>query len=183
MITKWQIKDKELINDLRLFKVLKHRSYHPHKDMHHDFIVLDTNDWVNIIPLTQKNDVVLIRQYRAGTENITLEIPGGVVEKTETPHEAGLRELTEETGYVASDWVDLGYVHPNPAIQNNRCHFILALNCEKKMETNFDSTEEIETEIVPLIKIPELIISNQLTHSLVDCAFQRLFFKHPEYLR
>lgn len=182
MVKKWQVQHKELIKDMRLFKIIKHQSYHLDKNMNFDFIILDTNDWVNIIPLTPDNQVIAIKQYRAGVEDIVLEIPGGVVEKSEDPAQAGLRELTEETGYVSTEWETLGYAHPNPAIQNNRCHFILAKNCELKEKTNFDPSEDIETELVPLIEIPNLITTNKLTHSLVQCAFQRLFMKYPELL-
>jgi len=182
MVLKWQIQNKELINDLRLFKILKNQSYHPQKNLTHNFIVLDSNDWVNVIPITKDNKVALIKQYRAGTEDITLEIPGGVVEKSENFTEAGIRELKEETGLITTEWETLGFVHPNPAIQNNKCHFILAKNCEQTGQTNFDNVEDIEIEIFDLKEIPNLIQSHQITHALVQCAFYKLFQLYPKYL-
>lgn len=182
MLKKWQIKSKEILHDLKLFKITKQHSYNHKKDMEFSFVVLDSNDWVNAIPLTHDNQVVLIRQYRAGTHSITYEIPGGVIEPGEHPLHAGLRETTEETGYVSTHSESLGHVHPNPAIQNNKCHIILATGCEKTQETCFDSVEDIETELVPVQSIPQMIQNQHITHSLVICAFQKLFMKHPHLL-
>ncbi len=84
---------------------------------------------MNVIALTDREDVVLIRQYRHGIGEVTLEIPGGLMDADE-PLAAAKRELLEETGYRAEEWIDLGYVHPNPAIQNNRCYTFLALGAK-----------------------------------------------------
>ena len=85
-------------------------------------MVLDCPDWVNIIPLTDDGQVVLIRQFRHGTQSVTLEVPGGVVEADESPEAAAVRELAEETGYVPERVKSLGFVSPNPAIQGNRSY-------------------------------------------------------------
>lgn len=183
VVSKWKIQQKELINDLRLFKVLKQKSYHTQKRASHDFLVLNTRDWCNIVALTPGKNVVLIRQYRAGIDDIALELPGGVVELNEDPMDAALRELTEETGFVAKSSEYLGFAHPNPAIQNNRCHFILAFDCEKTAPTCFDPSEDIESEVVSLKKIPEFLTTHQITHSLVISAFHRLLLKYPELFK
>ena len=57
----------------------------PRTGKSHDFYVLESSDWVNVIPLTPENEVVFIRQYRHGTREMTLEIPGGVIEPGDTP--------------------------------------------------------------------------------------------------
>ncbi|MCU0586279.1 MAG: NUDIX hydrolase [Desulfobacterales bacterium] len=81
-----------------------------------------------MIPLTPGREVVLIRQYRHGTREVTLEIPGGILEAGDTPSAAARRELGEETGYAAAEMISLGCVHPNPAFLENRCHTFLARN-------------------------------------------------------
>jgi 8-oxo-dGTP pyrophosphatase MutT (NUDIX family) len=127
---------------------------------------------------------VLIRQYRSGTDDIMLEIPGGVVDSTDTdPVATGIRELAEETGYTGENAELIGWVNPNPAIQGNKCFFILIHNCAKTTETNFDACEEIETTLVDLEEVPKLLRSQKISHALVHCAFQYLFFSNPLLIR
>ncbi len=141
----------------------------------HEFHVLEAGPWVNVIPLTPNERVVLIRQFRHGIRDMTLEIPGGMVEHGMSPLQAGKQELIEETGCTAERWTDLGWVHPNPAILTNRCHTFLArdLACDESQE--LDETEEIEILNVPLDEIPTLIREGKITHALVVVAFYRLF--------
>jgi len=76
--------------------------------MKHDFYILESRDWINIIPLTDDHQVVMIRQYRHGSREVTLEIPGGLVDPGDTPKKAAVRELLEETGYQAKKWIKSG---------------------------------------------------------------------------
>jgi ADP-ribose pyrophosphatase len=139
----------------------------------HQALVLHSPDWVNVIPLLADGGVVLVRQWRYGIEESTLEIPGGVVEN-ESSREAAERELLEETGYRAREWRLLGSVTPNPAILSNRCATWLATDLERVGEATGDGEEELEVEIVSLDHIPELIRSGAVHHALVIAAFQLL---------
>ena len=143
----------------------------PHTGKEHDFYVIDSPDWVNIIPVTQDLEVVMVKQFRHGTKEITLEIPGGMVEKEDSLEQAASRELLEETGYQAREMRLLGVVHPNPAILTNRCSTYLALNLEKVNDGDGDETEDIEVSLVPLKEIPTLIENGTITNSLVIAAF------------
>ena len=168
----WQRIDSETVYSCRIFSLQKNRSRSPRTNKEHDFFVLDSGDWVNIIPVTADDRVVLIRQYRHGTEDFTLEIPGGMVDQEDpSPLYAARREMQEESGYDSEDIIPLGAIHPNPAIQGNRCHSFLARNVEKRFEPNFDTTEETEVTLAPLADIPDLIRQGQITHALVVVAF------------
>ncbi len=177
-IEKWELINSKHLGNFKIFSVYHERSRSPRTGKVHSFYVLDSLDWVNIIPITPKRDVVLIRQYRHGTKEITFEIPGGIIEKGEDPQREALRELKEETGYEPQKVVSLGYVHPNPAFLNNRCFTFLALDVELKGGQDLDEKEDIEVVLKPLTTIPKLIKEGVITHSLVLCAFYRLFMEY-----
>lgn len=155
----------------------------PRTDRAHRFYILESADWVNVIPVTPENQVVLIRQYRHGLREVTLEIPGGILEEGDSPEEAAGRELLEETGYRASDMIPLGSVHPNPAFLDNRCHTFLARDVYCADRQRQDDKEDIEVLLRPLDDIPGLIRGGEISHSLVLVAFYRYFMEHLSGLR
>ncbi len=179
-IKPWEIISRKWDDGYRIFRLRTDRALSPRTGHDHNFYVLETSDWVNVIPLTDENEVVLVRQYRHGTGEITLEIPGGLVEGDASPENAAWRELREETGCSGRDLVNLGSVHPNPAIQNNRCHSFLARGVFPAGGLNQDPKEDIEVIVRPLSEIPLLILNGTITHSLVLAAFYRLFMEHGE---
>lgn len=131
-------------------------------------------DWVTIVPITKDRQVVLVRQLRFGTGTYTLETPGGIRHGAEGPEAAARRELLEETGYEAAEIVPLGAVHPNPALQANRCHVFLAKEARRVGPPRPDPEEEIEVVLVPFEEIPRLISDGAITHCLVLAAFYLL---------
>ena len=144
--------------------------------------MLECPEWVNIIPVTADNQVVFIRQFRAGIRAHTLEIPGGMADPTDAaPLEAARREMLEETGYDSDEIRFLGKIHPNPAIQNNFCHSFLASGAHRADQPKLDSLEEVETVLVPLDRVPELISSGEISHALVVTAFTFLFGLGKEF--
>jgi len=171
-IQPWQRLDSETLYTCRIFSLRKDRNRSPRDGREHDFFVLDSGDWVNIVPVTSDDEVVLIHQYRHGIDDITLEIPGGMVDPHDlSPLHAARREMQEETGYDSDDIIPLGSIHPNPAIQGNRCHTFLARNVEKRFEPHFDTTEEAEVLLVPAAQLSELVQQGKITHALVVTAF------------
>jgi ADP-ribose pyrophosphatase len=174
----WPIVSTHLERAFRIFRLRTDRARSPLTGAEHDFVVLESPAWVNVIPLTAAEEVVLIRQYRHGIKEVTLEIPGGLVEATDTPLGAAKRELLEETGFRGKTWVDLGYVHPNPAIQDNRCHTFLALGVTPAGPQSLDEKEDIEVLLRPLVEIPRLIREGEITHALVVAAFWRFFMEY-----
>lgn len=158
----------------RILDVMTRQHRHPHTGAVRDFVVIDSTDWVNVVALTPDDRVVLVRQFRYGTETVTLEIPGGMVDPGEDALEAGKRELQEETGYVADTWVKLGVVEPNPAIQTNHCWTYLALNARFVGALAHDSNEVIEVDTAPLVSIPGLVSGGEIQHALVVSAFFHL---------
>ncbi|MCC6220010.1 MAG: NUDIX hydrolase [Deltaproteobacteria bacterium] len=171
MLKPWKKISSKLLNQTRVFSLYSERSCSPDGSHEDDFFYLECPSWVNVIPLTDNGEVVLIRQYRHGTKTIELEIPGGIVDCGEDPEATAVRELKEETGYVSSHIESLGFTHANPAIQTNRCYSYLATGCKLNDKQNLDPAEDIAVELVPLASIPTLLRTQQITHSLVVCAF------------
>ena len=181
-IKPWRLISSRKNESYRVFKLRTDRARSPRTDEEHDFYILESKDWVNVIPITPQNEVVMISQFRHGIREITLEIPGGIVERSDSPEEAAQRELREETGYKGSEMILLGHVHPNPAILNNKCYTFLAKNVMQAGEQDQDEKEDIEVLLTPLDNIPALIREGEITHSLVLAAFYRFYMEYlPEH--
>jgi ADP-ribose pyrophosphatase len=180
-ITGWERVETAPVADCRVFRVRRDISLDPRKGTTHDFFVIDAPDWINVIPVTTDGRVILIEQYRHGTAEITLEIPGGMVDEGESPSTAAARELLEETGYEAERLELLGRTRPNPAIQNNSLHIYLARNCRLIETPRFDGVEHIGIRFVSFAEVPELIASGAIDHALVVAAFYYLFASQGEF--
>lgn len=154
-------------------KVLELRSVryvHPVRGTQKDFVVAHAPDWVNVVALTPDGRIVLVNQFRFGANALSLEIPGGVIEKGEEPLAAGLRELLEETGYGGGSARLLGSVRPNPAIMDNRCHFVLVEGAVPTGPMNWDPDEEIEVSTAPAGDVLAWARSGRISHSLSVAA-------------
>ena len=167
----WQILESEEIADCRVFKVRKDLSKNESNGNTSSFFVVENPDWVNIVALTKNREVVLIEQFRHGTENVILEIPGGLIDEGEKPEIAARRELTEETGFEPQEMIYLGKSYPNPAIQSNTIYHYLALDCEKTGTENFDEHESISTKLFPIEEVPRLVEEGKITHALAVTGF------------
>jgi 8-oxo-dGTP pyrophosphatase MutT (NUDIX family) len=177
---RWQRLGTAVHSTTRVFEVKTARYRHPARQTERDFFVIDAPDWVNVVALTPDRRLVLVRQFRFGIDTFSLEIPGGVMERGEEPVAAALRELREETGCTGTRARVLGSVHPNPAIQNNRCHLVLVEEARRTVELEWDHDEEIETVLLPVDEVYALARSGGITHALVLDA---LLLFAPEWER
>lgn len=136
-----------------------------------DFFSLPFVDWVHIVPVFSDGRVLMIEMYRFGTECSSLEFPGGQFDPGDSPEEAAYRELLEETGYSAESLEYLGWSHPNPAIQANKCHFFKAENIKLVAKQDLEPAEDISIRIVAPEELSLIVKKGEIIHSLALTAY------------
>lgn len=167
----WKKTGSKQLGDFRIFKLRSDTFISPRTEKEHDFFVLESVNWVNIIALTPDQKLVMVEQYRFGSNTVELEIPGGMMDPDETdPVATAVRELREETGYEGEKPRILGRIHANPAILNNVCYTILIENCRLKHEVDFDQGEDLATRLLPVAEVTRLVAEEKIGHSLVVVA-------------
>jgi ADP-ribose pyrophosphatase len=180
MIKKWKLLSSTIDRDYRVFKVRVDQAVSPRTAGVGEFYAIESNHWVNVVAITPDQNVVMIRQYRHGSRRVTLEIPGGLVEEAD-PGDAAERELLEETGYSGKNRKLVGSTNPNPAIFSNLCYTYLVSDVTKTAALSLDVDEDIDVELIPLVKIPGLIADGTIDHALVIVAFHFYFQQNGLY--
>lgn len=166
-LPRWEKGASRSLAETRIFDVRGVEFRHPVRGTEREFVVIHAPDWVNVIALTPDGRLVMVNQFRYGTDAFSWEIPGGVIDQGEDPVAAGVRELQEETGYVGKSARLLGSVNPNPAILNNRCHLVLVEGAVRGANQEWDADEEIEVATMPVAEVYDWAASGRITHSLV----------------
>ena len=173
-IRAWETLQTERVVDTPIFEVGRARRRHPGRGQEADFWTVAPPDWVNVIALTPARQVVLVRQYRHGTDAITLEIPGGGRDPGESFEEAARRELREETGYVCEGFEEIGQIAVNPAFMTNRCATLLGHGARLVAEQDFDEHEELAVELYGVEAFLGMIDDGTIDHGIVVAAAYHL---------
>jgi len=171
MIKPWSKLGSKQLGDFHIFTIRSDRRRSPRTGSEHDFFVIDCTNWVNVIAVTPARELVMIEQFRHGSETVELEIPGGMIDPEDSdPLDAGTRELREETGYTGAPARIIGSIFPNPAIMSNTCYTVLVENCQLTQAVEFDHAEDLITRLMPVAELPGLVASGTIRHSLVAVA-------------
>jgi ADP-ribose pyrophosphatase len=168
--SRWVRESERTLVSTRVLDLRSEHFRHPVRGTEKDFVIIHAPDWVNVVAVTKESRIILVRQFRFGINTLSLEIPGGVIEKGEDPVAAGLRELSEETGFGGGRARLLGSVNPNPAIQDNRCHFVLVEDAVPTDPMKWDDDEEIQVSTASVAETLALARSGGITHSLSVAA-------------
>lgn len=132
----------------------------------HPYYVIEFPHWANVVALTPAREIVLIRQYRHAYGKVILELPGGTLDEGEPPAKGVQRELLEETGFTASEFIETARVSANPTNHSNLSVSFLALNARKVSEQQLDASEDIEVVVTPLEEVKQLMKRNQLPQAM-----------------
>jgi 8-oxo-dGTP pyrophosphatase MutT (NUDIX family) len=174
MIEPWPQIGSRPLGDFGVFTLRADRKVSPRTRQEDDFYVIDCVDWVNVVALTPEREVIMVEQFRHGTDTVELEIPGGMIDPGDgSPEAAAVRELREETGYEGENARRIGAVFPNPAIMTNTCFTVLVENCRLRHKVELDGAEDLETRLVPVAELPQLVAAGSIRHSLVVVALYR----------
>jgi ADP-ribose pyrophosphatase len=182
VLKKWNLLNIDEKGRGKIFRHESRRYASPNGSKVGDFDVLHFSSWVNVIALTSEKKMLLISQFRAGTEEVTLELPGGAMDPGEQTLVAAQRELAEETGYQSDDWEPLTRVTANPAFMSNDCTTYLARGAQKMGGQNLDPLEEIEIHEFSIEQVWQMLQSGRIHHSLIVAALMT-FFATKEELR
>ncbi len=162
----WEIVAREPVADCEVFRVEQLRARSPHDARTYDRFVLRVPDWVNVVALTEDGDVILVEQYRFGAGIVSLEFPAGILEPGEDPAAGARRELHEETGYEPAEVRLVGSVFPDPALQDNQLHAVLARGCRKIGSAHQDEGEDVQLRLVSVAELRELVRDGGIRHAL-----------------
>jgi len=166
----WKHVGETISLETPVFRVITRRMQSPDNKIVDDFYILDAPDWVNVVAVTDRQEFILVNQYRFGTGKLSLEVAGGVVDKGETHRQAAERELLEETGYKASKWRQLGVLAPNPALNTNSCGIWLASGCTYVGDGGHDHSEFIRVELLTKPDLMDAIKHGMIHHALAVAA-------------
>lgn len=169
----WRILVSEHMLDCRVFSVERTKSQSPIDACVHEFYRLRCVDWAQIVPVTDDDEIVMVRQYRHGSDELSLEIPAGLIDAGETPAEAAQRECLEETGYAANELEPLGVLRPNPALFVNRLHAFATYGVKPSATIANTATEQTEVELVPIDQLAGLMLQGEIDHALDTAVLWR----------
>jgi 8-oxo-dGTP pyrophosphatase MutT (NUDIX family) len=175
MEKQWEVVRSEQGPNLVLFQARYDWVRNPRNEKSIKAVVLESADWVYVVAITLEKKVVVERQYRFGVEKTTMEIPAGIIDAGQTPEQAAVRELKEETGYTSASWKYLGWVETNPTFMNNRCHQWLALDVVKTHSPELDEGEAISVTELSLEEIHYEIEQGRMRDSLTMLSLSRVF--------
>ena len=168
----WKEENRKTVYTCPVFSVTERTCRSP-SDKIKKYTVLDTTDWAIVIPVLETEGgrkFVMVRQWRHGERGLSLEFPGGVFNKGEESVQAALRELKEETGYIAEKISKLGEFNPNPAIMSNHVHFFLAENLKSTGNQDLDEDEYVNVEIMPYDEVIKGMGKPPFIHALMAAA-------------
>ncbi|MGL1894439.1 MAG: NUDIX hydrolase [Spirochaetaceae bacterium] len=175
MIKKWKTLNKKLRGDYRIFKTFAVDRQSSNGEKKAEFYLVESPDWMTIVPVLKNEEGIecflMVKQYRHGSDSITLEFPAGMVDPGEDSYNTAARELSEETGYKAESITLVSEINPNPAFMTNKTSTFVARGLTKSGEQNLDEHEEIETLLVPTRDFESMVGGDMVNSAIMVQAY------------
>lgn len=153
-LKKWQILASQLVFNHRWCQVRQDQVLLPNQLVVDDYFVVERPDVALVLALTSQAEIIFVRQYRHGVQEILLELPGGTFNPAqESPEVAALRELQEETGYTCQTLQKIATLYDNPVKDTNQIHLFLATDAAIAGAQQLDTTEAVEVVLVPQAEV------------------------------
>jgi len=172
---KWKRLRSDFVADLKIFKARFDYLLNPHTQKEIKVVVLEAIDAANVIAISPEGKIAMVRQFRFGSQEYSLEIPGGMLEIGETPLAAAQRELSEETGLTSNRWKPIGTIYSNPVYQSAQIHHFVAYDVIATSQTNFDAEEFLEVSFYSPVELKEAFKTGQIKHPHTIAALCRLY--------
>lgn len=171
----WEFTGREDFADLGIVQAKFDTFTHPVTSKPLRATVLEGRPWCNVVAVTADERLVMVRQFRFGVRDVTLEIPGGLVDPGEDHSVTARRELQEETGYTSDSWAYLGGIYQNPGLQDELCHLWMATNVTfAGAPENHDSTEHIAVDLMSKDHVREAVFDGRIRHPHALVALSRI---------
>jgi ADP-ribose pyrophosphatase len=122
-------------------------------------------DYATIVPFISDNEIMIIKSYRHLVDSIQIELPSGYMESGETNKDSALRELKEETGYIAREIEMIGEYTLDYSMFNQRGYVFVAYDLSKKSEQSLGLMEKIEVDILSIDKIKQLLREGKILNA------------------
>jgi|SRR5665213_1740800 len=172
---KWRKLSSEYISNHKYFTARKDKCVTPDGKVIEEYFVVELPKTACALAITEEGKVLMVKQYRHPLEEVLLELPGGFINKNESPGKAMERELMEETGYEFSQVEQVGLIAANPGVLNNYTALFLARGGKRTSIQKLDHNEEIEVVTISLEELKSLFIENKIIQSLhANCIFYAL---------
>lgn len=167
----WELIKSEPAIDLNIVKI-RHDFYkNPRNEKIFKTIAIEGHNAVNVVAKTKEGKIILVRQFRFGIGDYTLEVPGGMIDKGEEELTAAQREMREETGYVGDNWQLLGHILANPVWMDTHIHHFFMENAELKFDLELDDAEDVEVVLLSPGEVYQKIADGTIQHPHTISAF------------
>ena len=179
-LKKWKLLQSRLVINNQWCQVRQDEVELPNGTIVDDFFINVRPDIALIFAVTDQQEIVFVRQYRHGVGKVLLELPAGAFNPQEEIAEvAAIRELSEETGYVAEKLIRLTTLYDNPVKDSNSIHLFVAENVIKSQQQDLDITEEIEVVLMPVSEVIQRILMADISVSgTIAAIFLGLEYLH-----